>query len=143
MRCIANCSPDMRKSLFFPRCKTCANLWQYLSFGIPQLIMFWIDTWQWQLMAFAAGWFGIVQQYATIALLTFLMICLLPGIAMASTSASLIGSKIGCANATSAQFYYRSAFIVQLFLCIAECVALSVFMALFLAKLTESKDLQE
>ena len=45
--------------------------------------MFWIDTWQWQLMAFAAGWFGIVQQYTTIALLTFLTVCLGPGYAMA------------------------------------------------------------
>lgn len=92
-------------------------------------------------MAFAAGWFGIVQQYATIALLTFLMICLLPGISMASTSASLVGSKIGCANVTSAQFYFRSAFIVQLLVCIGECVALSVFMTMFLERLTESKDL--
>lgn len=45
MRMIANCNSDMRKSLFFPRCKTCSNLGQYLSYGIPQLIMFWIDTW--------------------------------------------------------------------------------------------------
>jgi len=63
-------------------------------------------------MAFASGWFGIAEQYTTISFLTFLMICLLPGIAMASTSASLIGSKIGCANVTAAKFYYRSAIIV-------------------------------
>lgn len=101
--------------------------------------MFWIDTWQWQLMAFAAGWFGVVQQYATIALLTLLMICMLPGISMASTSAALVGSKIGCANVTSAQFYFRSAFIVQTLVCIGECVALSVFMTMFLERLTEDK----
>lgn len=105
--------------------------------------MFWIDTWQWQLMAFAAGWFGIVQQYATISLLTFLMVCLAPGYAMATTSSSLIGSKIGCANVTAAKFYFRSAFLVQLMLCIAECIGLSVFMGLFLNRLTDSKVLQE
>ena len=93
-------------------------------------------------MAFAAGWFGIAQQYATISLLTFLMVCLMPGYAMASTSASLIGSKIGCANVTAAKFYFRSAFLVQLMVCIGECIGLSVFMGLFLNRLTESKDLQ-
>jgi|Dee2metaT_18_FD_contig_61_316475_length_1817_multi_7_in_0_out_0_2 Na+-driven multidrug efflux pump len=92
-------------------------------------------------MAFASGWFGIVQQYTTISLLTFLMICLLPGIALASTSAALIGSKIGCANITAAKFYYRSAMIVQLLVCIGECVALSVFMNMTLDKLTDIKDL--
>lgn len=35
MRLIANMHRDMRKALFFPRCKTCANIWQYLSYGIP------------------------------------------------------------------------------------------------------------
>lgn len=92
-------------------------------------------------MAFASGWFGIAEQYTTISFLTFLMICLLPGIAMASTSASLIGSKIGCANVTAAKFYYRSAVIVQLLVSIGECVGLSVFMAVMLGKVTESKDL--
>ena len=92
-------------------------------------------------MAFAAGWFGVVQQYTTIALLTFLMICILPGIAMASTSASLVGSKIGCANVTSAQYYFRSAFIVQFILCIGECIVLSVYMTLTLEKITDSKEL--
>lgn len=92
-------------------------------------------------MGFAAGWFGIVQQYTTISLLTFLMICLLPGIALGSTSASLIGSKIGCANITAAKFYYRSAMIVQLLVCIGECIALGVWMSITLNKLTESKDL--
>lgn len=92
-------------------------------------------------MAFAAGWFGIVQQYTTISLLTFMMICLLPGIAIASTSASLIGSKIGCANVTAAKFYYRSAFTVQLLTCIGECVALSIWMTMTLTRLTDNKDL--
>lgn len=92
-------------------------------------------------MAFASGWFGIVQQYTTIALLFLMMICILPGIAMASTSAATIGSKIGCANVTAAKFYYRSALIVQLLVCIFECIALSVFMGMFVTKLTESKDL--
>ena len=92
-------------------------------------------------MGFAAGWFGIVQQYTTISLLTFLMICLLPGIALGSTSASLIGPKIGCANITAAKFYYRSAMIVQLLVCIGECIALGVWMTITLNKLTESKDL--
>ena len=71
-----------------------------------------------------------------------MMVCLLPGYAMASTSASLVGSKIGCANITAAKFYYRSAILVQLIVCIAECIGLSVFMGIFLTKLTASKDLE-
>lgn len=47
MRLLAGCDSKMAPAIFLPRCKTCANLWQYLSYGIPQLIMFWIDTWQW------------------------------------------------------------------------------------------------
>ena len=45
MRAIAACNKRIGQSLFFPGCKTCANIGQYLSFSIPQLIMFWIDTW--------------------------------------------------------------------------------------------------
>ena len=65
----------------------------------------------------------------------------MPGYAMASTAASLIGNKIGCANAAAAKFYYRSAMLVQLLVCIFECIALSAVMALFLNKVTESKEL--
>jgi Na+-driven multidrug efflux pump len=92
-------------------------------------------------MAFASGWFGVVQQYTTVALLTFLMICLLPGFAIGSTSASLIGSKIGCANVTAAKFYYRAAILVQLTICIVECIGLSAIMLVVIDKVTESKDL--
>lgn len=47
MRALASCNKEMGKSVFFPKCKTCSNLWQFLSFAIPQFIMYAIDVWQW------------------------------------------------------------------------------------------------
>lgn len=35
----------MSPASFCPSFKTCCNLCQYLYYGVPQLIMFWIDTW--------------------------------------------------------------------------------------------------
>lgn len=64
------------------------------------------------------------------------MICILPGISLGSTSAALIGLKIGCANTTTAKFYWRSAFIVQILVSIGESIALSGIMILFFNRVT-------
>lgn len=71
------------------------------------------------------------------------MVCILPGISLGSTSASLIGLKIGCANITTAKFYWRSAFIVQILVSIAESILLSGIMILFFNRVTQSKELQD
>jgi len=47
MRALAACSKEMGKSVFFPKCKTCSNMGQFLSYAIPQFIMYAIDCWQW------------------------------------------------------------------------------------------------
>ena len=93
-------------------------------------------------MAFASGWFGMVQQFATINLLSFLFVALAPSFGMGSIAASLIGSKIGCANVTAAKYYYRSAMIVQLMIAIGECTLLSAWMLILVDRVTDSKDLQ-
>lgn len=45
LRITNHCNVRMKPTSFFPTFKTCCNLCQYLYYGIPQLIMFWIDTW--------------------------------------------------------------------------------------------------
>jgi Na+-driven multidrug efflux pump len=45
LRTIQHCNVRMKPASFCPTFKTCCNLCQYLYYGIPQLIMFWIDTW--------------------------------------------------------------------------------------------------
>lgn len=61
MRMMMSCFALLKDASFFPRCKTCVNMWQYLSYGIPQLILFWINTWHWQLMIFVSGWLGVAE----------------------------------------------------------------------------------
>lgn len=45
LRVISHVNVRMRPASFFPTFRTCCNICQYLFYGIPQLIMFWIDTW--------------------------------------------------------------------------------------------------
>ena len=64
-----------------------------------------------------------------------------PSFAMGSIAASLIGSKIGCANVTAAKYYYRSAMIVQIIVAAVECTLLSAWMLILVDRVTDSKEL--
>lgn len=143
LRTIQHCNVRMRPASFCPTFKTCCNLCQYLYYGIPQLIMFWIDTWQWQLLAFVTGWFGVTEQYTTITLLGAMMFCLIVGYSLCSTSATLCGREIGAANITGAKYYYRSVLTFQILISIIQCIGLQIFMGLFLDQITQDINMQD
>jgi Na+-driven multidrug efflux pump len=83
------------------------------------------------------GWFGVTEQYTTITLLGAMMFCLIVGYSLASTSATLCGREIGAANVTAAKYYYRSVLIFQILISIFQCLALQLFMGMFLDQITK------
>jgi len=72
-----------------------------------------------------------------------MMVCLIVGISLASTGATLCGQEIGCANVTAAKYYYRSCLVMQITISIFQCLGLQVFLGFFLDKITEDVNMQD
>ena len=143
LRCFQHCRAAMAPASFCPKWKTCCGLGTYLYYGIPQLIMFWVDTWQWQLLAFITGWFGVTEQYTTILLLGATMFMLIFGYALASVSATLSGKEIGCANVTGAKYYYRSVLSVMFTLAIFQALGLQVYLGVAMDSITDDQNMEK
>ena len=99
--------------------------------------MFWVDTWQWQLLAFVTGWFGVTEQYTTILLLGATMFALIFGYALASVSATLSGKEIGCANVTGAKYYYRSVLTVSITIAVFQAIFLQMYLGIAMDTITD------
>ena len=83
------------------------NLYEYLVYGLPSTIIFWLDIWTFEWLILFAGYIGSNEQSATI--ITFYIGALLgaPFSGIAYATSSMVGNSIGANKPKIAQVYFK------------------------------------
>lgn len=97
----------------------------YLDLGVPSMLMFWFDTWIFNICVFISSYFGVIGNASQTILLDIALFLFTIGESFYGSSGSMIGEQVGKGNIKKGKYILNQ--MIVLITLINAVIFLTVF----------------